>query len=61
MTKHKYDQDNPTLVNSVVCAIDILGFSQMIVASCKDGSGDKLLREMNYLINKNKQCIIYTC
>lgn len=58
MTKHKYDQDNPTLVNSVVCAIDILGFSQMIVDSCKNGSGDKLLREMNYLINKNKQCII---
>lgn len=58
MTKYKYDQDNPTLVNSIVCAIDILGFSQMIVASCKDGSGDKLLREINYLINKNKQCII---
>ena len=30
----------------------------MIVDSCKNGSGDKLLREMNYLINKNKQCII---
>lgn len=30
----------------------------MIVNSSKDGYGNKLLREINYLINKNKQCII---
>lgn len=58
MNKQQYNEENPTLVNSVVCAIDILGFSQMIVDSCNDGSGDKLLREINYLINKNKQCIV---
>ena len=58
MNMQKYDQDNPKLVNSIVCAIDILGFSQMIAESCKDGSGNQLLREINYLINKNKQCII---
>ena len=30
----------------------------MIVDSCNNGSGSQLLREINYLINKNKQCII---
>ena len=54
----KYDQDNPKLINSMVCTIDILGFSQMIVDSCKEGYGNKLLNEISYLINKNKQCII---
>lgn len=58
MDKRKYDEELPTLVNSIVCAIDILGFSQMIVDSCKNGSGNKLLREINYLIDKNKKCII---
>lgn len=58
MNKQTYNQENPGLVNSIVCAIDILGFSQMIIDSCKQGSGNKLLREINYLINKNKQCII---
>ena len=58
MSVQKYDQDNPKLINSIVCAIDILGFSQMIVDSCRHGYGDKLLREINYLITKNKQCII---
>ncbi|WP_271970318.1 hypothetical protein [Romboutsia sp. 1001216sp1] len=46
------------MVNSIVCAIDILGFSQMIVNSSKNGYGNNLLTEINYLINKNKQCII---
>lgn len=58
MSTRKYNEELPTLVNSIVCAIDILGFSQMTVNSCKNGSGNKLLREINYLINKNKQCII---
>lgn len=58
MDIQKYDQERPTLVNSIVCAIDILGFSQMINTSCKDGYGSTLLREVNYLINKNKECII---
>ena len=54
----KYNQDNPQLINSMVCTIDILGFSQMIVDSCSKGYGDRLLNEVNFLINKNKQCII---
>ncbi len=54
----KYDQDNSELVNSIVCAIDILGFSQMIIDSCSKGYGNQLLKEVSYLINKNKQCII---
>ena len=58
MNMQKYNQENPQLVNSIVCAIDILGFSQMIVDSCNNGIGSQLLREINYLINKNKQCII---
>lgn len=58
MNMQKYNHENPQLVNSVVCAIDILGFSQMIMDSCRDGYGSKLLKEINYLINKNKQCII---
>ncbi len=53
----KYDPENPKLINSIVCAIDILGFSQMINISCEKGKGDDLLREINYLINKNKICI----
>lgn len=58
MNMQKYNQENPELVNSIVCAIDILGFSQMIVDSCNNGNGSQLLREINYLINKNKQCIV---
>lgn len=58
MNKQKYNEDNPMLVNSVVCTIDILGFSEMIINSCNNGYGDKLLKEVSYLINKNKQCII---
>lgn len=58
MSKQKYNCDDPKLVNSVVCAIDILGFSQMIVDSSRDGYGSKLLKEVSYLINKNKRCII---
>ncbi|AIY80161.1 hypothetical protein FDC58_04505 [Clostridium botulinum] len=58
MNMQRYDEENPNLVNSIVCAIDILGFSQMIVNSCSEGYGNKLLKEISYLINKNKQCII---
>ena len=58
MNKQKYNEDNPMLVNSVVCTIDILGFSEMIINSCNNGYGDELLKEVSYLINKNKQCII---
>ncbi len=54
----KYNEENPMLVNSVVCTVDILGFSQMIVDSCNNKYGDDLLKEINFLINKNKQCII---
>ena len=58
MNMQKYNQEKPELVDSIVCAIDILGFSQMIIDSCNKGDGGSLLREINYLINKNKQCII---
>ena len=58
MSKQKYNENNPELVDSVVCAIDILGFSQMTVDSCNYGYGNQLLREISHLINKNKQCII---
>ena len=58
MNVQKYDSEKPMLVNSIVCAIDILGFSQMISQSCKIGDGNRLLREINYLINKNKKCIM---
>ena len=54
----KYNEDNPMLVNSMVCTIDILGFSQMIIESCKNEYGNNLLKEINLLINRNKQCII---
>ncbi|WP_252217620.1 hypothetical protein [Clostridium chauvoei] len=54
----EYNEDNPMLVNSMVCTIDILGFSQMIIQSCNNKYGNNLLREINFLINKNKQCII---
>lgn len=58
MKLRKYDENNPRLVNSIVCAIDILGFSDMIANSSGTSEGDRLLKEINYLINKNKQCII---
>lgn len=58
MNMQKYNQENPQLLNSIVCAIDILDFSQMIIDSCNNCSGNQLLREINYLINKNKKCII---
>lgn len=54
----KYNEDNPMLVNSMVCTIDILGFSQMIIESCNNEYGNNLLKEITLLINRNKQCII---
>lgn len=57
MNIQEYDPQKPKLINSIVCAIDILGFSQMIQKSCEEGYGDSLLTEINYLINKNKSCI----
>ena len=30
----------------------------MILDSCNQGYGNELLKEISYLINKNKQCII---
>lgn len=54
----KYNENNPMLVNSMVCTIDMLGFSQMIIESCNNKYGNDLLKEINFLINKNKQCII---
>ena len=44
MNMQKYNQENPELVDSIVCAIDILGFSQMIIDSCNKGEGSNLLR-----------------
>ena len=58
MNKKQYDEKSPKLINSIVCAIDILGFSQMTLESCNNGLGNELLREINYLIDKNKKCII---
>ncbi|AMJ40234.1 hypothetical protein [Anaerotignum propionicum] len=58
MKKNKYDEKFPKLLNSIVCAIDILGFSDMILDSCNNGLGNNLLGEINYLIEKNKKCII---
>lgn len=58
MSIQMYDEKQPKLINSIVCAIDILGFSQMIQKSCDEGYGNTLLTEINYLINKNKSCII---
>lgn len=46
----KYNEDNPMLVNSMVCTIDILGFSQMIIESCNNEYGNNLLKEINLLI-----------
>lgn len=54
----KYNEYDPKLVNSMVCTVDILGFSQMITESCNNEYGNNLLKEINFLINKNKQCII---
>ena len=60
MKKNKYDEKFPRLLNSIVCAIDILGFSEMILDSCKNGLGNNLLGEINYLIEKIKSVLFRT-
>ena len=48
----KYNENNPMLVNSMVCTIDILFFTN------DNKYGNNLIKGINSLINRNKQCII---
>lgn len=52
-----YNINNPKMLNSVVCFIDILGFSSMIEESCKSHSGNQLLNKLYLSIKDNIEFI----
>lgn len=55
--RDNYDPDNPRMLNSAVCFIDILGFSNMINEACKSNTGNDLLLNIYNSINNSIQYI----
>lgn len=53
----KQCDNNPKMKNSVVCFIDILGFSKMIEKSSIEQQENKLLKKISKIINDNIQYI----
>ncbi len=47
-----YDDKEPEMIESVVCYIDILGFTKLVEESCHNGKGNDLLKKMNNAINE---------
>lgn len=54
---NKYDSSNPTLVNSVVCFIDILGFQSLGLEAIKKGQGNIFLKDIHNSLIKAKKAI----
>ncbi|MFP7473406.1 hypothetical protein SFC55_20575 [Niallia taxi] len=50
----EYDSTNPSLVNSVVCFIDILGFQSLGLEAIKNGKGNEFLRDIHSSLTKAK-------
>ena len=48
-----YIPNNPKMLSSAVCFIDILGFSSLIEESCKNHRGDQLLSRLYRCIIDN--------
>lgn len=44
--KEMYNKNNPQMLNSAVCFVDILGFSSMIEQSCKENNGNRILNRL---------------
>lgn len=51
--RETYISDNPKMLNSAVCFIDILGFSSLIEEACKNNRGDHLLNRLYHSIIEN--------
>ncbi|WP_286884830.1 hypothetical protein [Aneurinibacillus sp. UBA3580] len=48
----RYDNTNPVMLNSAVCFVDILGFSQLIKDSFQQGTGNDLLKRLHKSLNE---------
>jgi len=56
MNKKPYSTSDPSLKTSIVCFVDILGFSQLSLEALKDNNGDAFLFKLrNALSNAYKQ------
>ncbi len=52
-----YNKQKPVLKNSVVCFVDILGFSNIVTKACNEKSGNELLKKLHNAINNNMEFI----
>lgn len=52
-----YNSENPTLVNSVVCFIDILGFSSLGMEAIKNEKGNDYLRKLHFSLTNAREAI----
>ncbi|WP_265938989.1 hypothetical protein [Bacillus thuringiensis] len=48
-----YDKANPHTINSAVCFVDILGFSQLVQESFDGGRGNELLKRLHQTVTNN--------
>lgn len=48
----KYNPQNPSLLESIVCFTDILGFSSLIVNTSNRQSGNRLLKDLHEILTK---------
>jgi hypothetical protein len=55
--KLEYDSSNPILLNSVVCFIDILGFSSLGIEAIKLNKGEEFLKNIHNSLNKAKKSL----
>ncbi|MDH5163401.1 hypothetical protein [Heyndrickxia oleronia] len=53
----EYDSTNPTLINSVVCFIDILGFQSLGLEAIKKGKGNEFLRDLHVSLTEAKKSL----
>lgn len=60
MVRKNFLLNNPRMVNSIVCFIDILGFTEMIKTKCKNGEGNELLSRLYNSLNRSYELINIT-
>lgn len=52
-----YDKENPTMKKSVVVFLDILGFSEMVKESFREGKGNDVLKSLHEVLEKSREYI----
>ncbi|WP_242309337.1 hypothetical protein [Bacillus cereus group sp. BfR-BA-01524] len=53
----EYNSDNPELVNSVVCFIDVLGFTSIGLEAIRSGNGNDFLKEIHSSLSNARNAI----